>query len=79
MTTRGAEVSQVDKSLCKRNNLKTDSFSIVINRRTKVENLDECTFQYKEPEQISPMKIIDIKDVPGFDTITTVEKVHVPS
>lgn len=63
----------------KENTVRKDSFSIVINRRTKLENFDECHFQYKEQEQNSPIKIIDIEEVPDFDSITTIGKVHVSS
>lgn len=79
MKTRGAEANQIDKLLGIRKSFKSKLVFHIIDRRTKDEIFDECAFEYKEREQSSSMKIMDINNVPDFDTISTVGKVHVTS
>lgn len=61
----------------KESTLNKDGFSIVVNRRTKLENYDDCHFEYKEPEQQNPVRICEIQDLKEYDIISTVGKVHI--
>ena len=61
----------------KENNLKANSFSILFPEEQRLKILKNVLLNTKRTELI--MKIIDINNVPDFDTISTVGKVHVTS
>lgn len=52
--------------------------TIVINKRTKLENTFQCSFDHKAPQTIF-RKIIEIKDISDFSLVSVVGKVHIRS
>ena len=55
-----------------------NDMTIVVNKRTKIENISECPFNYKAPiKQFK--KISEIDSIPDFTLVSIIGKVHIRS
>ena len=69
----GSLINSLKRSLENNNDM-----TIVVNKRTKIENISECPFNYKAPiKQFK--KISEINSIPDFTLISIIGKVHIRS
>ena len=52
--------------------------TIVVNKRTKIESISECPFNYKAPIKHF-IKMSEIDNIPDFTLVSIVGKVHIRS
>lgn len=62
--------------LLKRSLQNNDEQVIVVNKRTKIENTSQCSFEHASPPVILK-KIEEIQELPDFTLVTFIAKVHI--
>ncbi|XP_078365700.1 uncharacterized protein LOC144649967 isoform X1 [Oculina patagonica] len=69
---------RLSKYSLKRSLYDTTDQSILLHKRSKIENIPQCTFEYKPPvRQVT--KICEIKDISDFTLVSIIGKVHITS